>query len=282
MPGQNQLLDIQLMYNQLTRTEKKIADYVLENRSSVLFMSITELAEECGVAEASVHRFCRTVGAKGYQEFKMKLSLDMPGDLKGSDHARHETEDQKALFHSILDAHLEAIRQTNILLDPAEVERTVTMMEKAHSIMFFGIGDSLLAAQEARNKFMKITPKVRTIDDPHMQAMAASMCSPGDLMFFFSYSGATKDNVYVAKIAREAGAKIVVITRFLKSPLTGYADAVLICGSNEGPLEGGSMGGKMSQLHIIDILFQAYYQRTREISQENNHKTAKAVAEKLF
>ena len=86
----------------------------------------------------------------------------------------------------------------------------------------------------------------------------------------------------MAKIAKAAGARIIVITRFLKSPLTEYADVVLICGSNEGPLEGGSMGAKMSQLHIIDILFQAYYQKTRKESAENNRRTSKAVVEKLF
>ena len=63
-------LDIQLLYNQLTKTEKKIADYVTKNANQVLFMSITELADACKVADASVYRFCRTIGVKGYQEFK--------------------------------------------------------------------------------------------------------------------------------------------------------------------------------------------------------------------
>ena len=48
----NLLLSIQLNYNQFTKTEKKIADYVLQNAQDVPFMSITELAEGCGVAEA--------------------------------------------------------------------------------------------------------------------------------------------------------------------------------------------------------------------------------------
>ena len=57
-------LDIQLLYNQLTKTEKKIADYVTKNANQVLFMSITELADACKVADASVYRFCRTIGVK--------------------------------------------------------------------------------------------------------------------------------------------------------------------------------------------------------------------------
>ena len=60
------LTDIQLSYNQFTRTEKKIADYVIKNSDQVLLMSISDLADACQVADASVHRFCRKAGAKGY------------------------------------------------------------------------------------------------------------------------------------------------------------------------------------------------------------------------
>ena len=80
MSGSSLILDIQLSYNQFTKTEKKIADYVIQNTNKVLFMSITELSEASGVADASVHRFCRTMGVKGYQEFKMKLSLSAVSD----------------------------------------------------------------------------------------------------------------------------------------------------------------------------------------------------------
>lgn len=55
--GNNLLLDMQLLYNQFTKTEKKIADYVIQNANQVLFMSITDLSDACRVADASVHRF---------------------------------------------------------------------------------------------------------------------------------------------------------------------------------------------------------------------------------
>ena len=155
-------------------------------------------------------------------------------------------------------------------------------MKEAKQIYFLGIGDSLLAAKEARNKFLRITQKVISIDDPHMQAMMVSMLGKDDLVFIFSYSGATKDSVHVAQIAKEVGAKVVGVTRFLKSPLTAYTDVLLVCGSNEGPLEGGSMGAKLSQLYIIDVLFQEYYIKNLEVSKQNNRKTARAVVEKLY
>lgn len=78
MSNANIVLQIQSTYNQLTRTEKKVADYVLQNKNKVLYMSITDLADACKVGDTSVYRFCRTLGLDGYQQFKMKLSISLP------------------------------------------------------------------------------------------------------------------------------------------------------------------------------------------------------------
>lgn len=285
MTPTNLLLDIQLSYNQFTKTEKKIADFITHNTNQVLFMSITDLSEACGVADASVHRFCRTMGVKGYQEFKMKLSLSVSPDQNQTldrDKSSRKVDSLEVTLDNILQNHINALKETKMLMQKEELEKTVRMMEEADNIYFFGIGDSLLTAREARNKFLRISKKVSSIDDPHMQAMAASMAGEKDLIFIISYSGATKDNVYVAKIAKRVGARVVGITRFIKSPLTSYTDTLLVCGSNEGPFDGGSMGAKLSQLYIIDVLFQEYYRRNQEESVENNRKTSRAVVDKLY
>lgn len=278
------LLDIQLLYNQLTKTEKKIANFVLKNPNQVIFMSITELSDACKVADASVYRFCRTIGVKGYQEFKMKLSLSMSAEVSEEKEEKEElnTASLQKISEEILESHIHSLRETYMLLKWDEVEKIVGMMEKAECIYFFGIGDSLLAAMEARNRFARVMKKVTCVNDPHMQAMKAALSGPEDMVFFFSYSGATKDIIYVAEILREVGAKVVAVTHFLKSPLMGYVDGALLCGGNENPFQGGSLAGKLGQLYLIDILYQEYCRRNLGVSTENNQKTTKAVVEKLF
>lgn len=286
MEVENLLIKIKLSYNQFTRTEKKIADYVLANAESVPFMSITELADECSVAEASIHRFCNTLKVKGYQEFKMRLSISIK-DGMGSDSENGRAgsvvplASENELFSQILNYHINAIRETNALLDKAEIDKTVQLMTEAGNIYFMGVGNSMTTALEAQGKFLHITPKVSCIMDAHMQSMLASMLSERDMVVIISYSGATTDTVNIANIAKKAGARVAAITRYPKSALTKFADTVLICGSKEGPLEGGSMGGKMSQLHIIDILFQCYYARNRKESRLNNKLTAEANLDKF-
>lgn len=282
MYNSNIVLQIQATYNQFTKAEKKVADYVLQNKTEVLYMSITDLADACEVGDTSVYRFCRTLKLQGYQEFKMKLSLSLTADAEAGQRPSGEDDDDESLATKILNAHTGAIRESYMLLDHKQLNRVVTMIENAERVFLFGIGDSLLTAEEARNKFLRITGKVTCISDPHMQSMAASLMTEKDLVIIISYSGATKDNIHVAKEAKNAGARIASITHFKKSPLTAYSDAILLCGSEESPLNGGSMSAKVGQLFLIDVLFQEYYARNYKECRENNKKTSTAVVEKLF
>ena len=61
-------------YYQLSAAERKVADYILSQHSQVQFMSITQLADECDVAEATVSRFCRNLGLKGFNAFKLEMA----------------------------------------------------------------------------------------------------------------------------------------------------------------------------------------------------------------
>lgn len=281
----NLILKIQSVYNQFTKAEKKVADYCLAHREEIPFMSITDLADACEVGDTSVYRFCRTLKLEGYQEFKMKFSLAQgTGSLESKLMRDMQTAGDRLdeLAHRVLETHQNAILETYMMLNKDELEKTLVMLEEAERVYFFGIGDSLLAAEEARNKFLRITSKVNCIMDPHMQAVVASMMNEKDLVFIISYSGATKDNIQVAKIARDCKAKVAAITHFQKSPLTAYCNAVLLCGAKEGPLDGGSMSAKLGQLFLIDLLYQGYYERNAEECMNNNQKATAAVAEKLF
>jgi len=75
---------------------------------------------------------------------------------------------------------------------------------------------------------------------------------------------------------------VIGITRFSKSPLTHYSNLVLLSGANEGPLQGGSLSAKISQLYLLDVLFIEYFKQTYDQSSESRSKTTAAVADKLF
>ena len=88
-------------------------------------------------------------------------------------------------------------------------------------------------------------------------------------------------NSCVCLMARQAGAAIVCVTRFIKSPLTAYADLTLLCGANESPLQAGSSSAEISQLFLIDMLYTEYYRTYYDRCSVNNEKTSASVMAKL-
>ena len=122
----------------------------------------------------------------------------------------------------------------------------------------------MLLAQECAHLFSTIQPNVTAVADSHLQAMAAAQLTPGDAVVYFSYSGATEELVKNLRIVRERKARVILVTRFPKSPGAAYADIVLQCGSREGPLQGGSVAARVAQLFLTDVLFHEVYRRKGE------------------
>ena len=139
----------------------------------------------------------------------------------------------------------------------------------------------MLTAMKAMNKFLRIEPKVRCLPDTHMQAMAASVMGPEDVAVLFSYSGATKDTIQVAELAKQAGATVICVTRFVKSPLTSFSDVTLLSGANEGPFQSGSTSAEISQMFLIDLMYTEYYRRYFKRCSRYNEKSTASVVEKL-
>lgn len=277
---------IRSAYNQFTKAEKKVADYILENPKKVLFMSISDLAGACDVGDTSVFRFCKTMNVKGYQEFKMMLSLSM----RASESPLTDTEDTtitledniSELAKKVLSENVSAIQETYSLIDVKQMTAAMDALSSAKRIVFFGVGTSMLTAMKAMNKFLRIEPKVICNMDANMQLITASTLTDQDVALIFSYSGSTKDTVEIARSAKAAGAKTIVITRFTKSPLTEFADIILLCGANEGTLQNGSTSAEISQLFLVDVMYSEYFRRHYKRRKPNWDKTAHSIADKNY
>ncbi|MBG9795991.1 transcriptional regulator [Paenibacillus dendritiformis] len=278
------LTRIHSMYNSFTNTERKVADYILEHTRSVIYMSITDLADACGVGESSIFRFCKSLNFKGYQEFKIALahSITVENEIPQLTEQIGMDDTIEQVASKVLTTNVNAMNETCDLLKADDIEKAIDYMVQAERIHFFGVGTSLITALEAKNKFMRITRKTECSFDSHLQMMSAALMTERDVAVMFSYSGSTKDTIEVAKKVKEKGAKLISITRFVKSPLTTHSDVTLLCGANEGPLQGGSLSAKIAQLYLLDVLYVEYFKRTYQESIDNKESTANAVIEKLL
>ena len=280
MDEQNQmdiLERIHASYYQLTAAERKVADYVLAQHAQVQFMSITQLADECGTAEATISRFCRSLKLKGFNAFKIELARhSVPGAVP-----RPQEQPKDTLVGRSLEVGRmanDAIYQTIELVEPDQVQKAVEMIEQAPHVMCIGSGGSMLLAQECAHLFSTVTSKFYPVSDSHMQMSAAATMNTEDIIMLFSYSGATTGGIQILELAKERGIRTILVTRFSKSPAAKLADVVLRCGSNEGPFQFGSVPAKIAQLIVVDVLFQEYVHRNRKACEKNIQNIASALS----
>lgn len=268
---------IHASYYQLTATERKVADFILSQHAQVQFMSITQLADECGTAEATISRFCRSLKLKGFNAFKIELARhSAPSAARKQEHG---ADTPAGRCQQVERGASDAIRQTIELMNPQRIQQVVELIEKAPRVMCIGSGGSMLLASECAHMFSTVTGKFYSIADSHMQMSAAATLEKDSIILLFSYSGATTNGIQVLEVAKKRGIKTVLVTRFPKSPAAKLADVVLQCGSNEGPFQFGSIAAKIAQLVVVDVLFQEYYSRNREICEENIQSIASALSD---
>ena len=268
---------IHASYYQLTATERKVADYVLSQHAQVQFMSITQLADECGTAEATISRFCRSLKLKGFNAFKIELARhSVPNAVKPQ---THSIDTPAGRCQEVGRQATDAVNQTIELVQPKQVQQAVELIEQAPRVLCMGSGGSMILAEECAHMFSTVTGKFCSISDSHLQISAAATLEKGSIILLFSYSGATTNGLQVLELAKNRGIKTILVTRFPKSPAAKLADVVLRCGSNEGPFQLGSVAAKIAQLVVVDILFQEYYSRNQEVCEENIQSIASALSD---
>lgn len=266
---------IHASYYQLTAAEKKVAEYVLNQHDQVQFMSITQLADECSVAEATISRFCRSLKLKGFNAFKIELARHSAGAAPHREQPPHTLAGRS---HEISQLAFNAVTQTLDLLRPEDVQKTVELFESASRVLCVGSGGSMLLAQECAHLFSNITNKFFSIMDSHMQMSAVATMGPQEVLVLFSYSGATTGGLQLLELAKNRGIPTVLITHFHKSPAAKLADVVLRCGSSEGPFQFGSVPAKIAQLIVMDVLFQEYQDRNADSCEEHIQNIASALS----
>ncbi|MCC8068096.1 MAG: MurR/RpiR family transcriptional regulator [Clostridiales bacterium] len=280
------MLHITSNYSKMTKVEKKVADFVLSSPQKALNATITDLAGYCGVGETSVFRFCKTLNFNGYQEFRLSLALssgEAPSLSSSQDHVDiNNSDSSQEVAGKVLSAYESALKKALSSLDYSAIDKSVQLLMNAEHIYLFGVGGSGISALEMHNKFIKIMPNITFDMDLHQQITKASLLSSGHVAVIFCNSGVTKDSIRIARLCHERGSQVIFITGFLRTPAKEYCDVILLCGDNEGPLEGGSITAKTSQMFMIDILYAEIYRLMGEASVVNKKLTSEAIANKML
>ena len=270
-------------YESFTRSERKIADYVLEHQKETQYISITDLSNQCEVAVSTVSLFCRKLKLAGFNDFKLELArAASPAGGAGIGSGGRGASTPTAVKDKVLREAQDALTNAYHMLAEREVARAADLLRDAGQVICLGQGNHSVVALAAWAQFSTTSSKFKTIQDSHMQIVTLSTLSKTDVVLYFSYSGATHEVLSAAEVIRNRGARLILVTRYLNSPASAYADVVLLCGPNELPFQFGSSSAFIAQLYAVEVLLSEFVRRNPEEAERNRQSVGKALTQKCI
>lgn len=273
-------LKFQKHLHELTKSEQKVGNYVLDNMESVVHKTVKTLSHEVNVGETTVLRFCKKLDYKSFSDFKLGLSKDL-FNLEGIKNTNEMGQLESYIYQSMFNIQ-NAIEQTYKQLDFNTIQKVAELLKSAKRILFVGSSASGITSEYAQNKFIKIGKNIEYYSDNHMELMNCSTVTSEDVVVAISSSGLTKDTVNATSLAKSANAKIITITNSENNPLTKYADYRIFTIGKEILLQGGSIESKVSQDFIIDTIYQAMLFVDEGEYKQTIEKSSTSIVDKIY
>ena len=273
-------IKIRLMYNEMGKAEKQVADWIEANPGKIISLSIVELAEQCKCSEATIVRFSKRLGLSGYQELKISLATEGGGTSVST----HITDGDSAyqIYEKVCNDIFLSLEKTKASLNPECIAAAANKLSQAETVALFGLGNSASVALDGAHKFLRAGLQAVSYSDNHMQVIAASHLKQGDVAIAITHSGSSKDIVDALKLAKEHGAFTVAITNAGKSPIMKYADVVLATSAEETQYNILGLNSRIVQLAIIDALYYHVVYNRSEAAMESIKETERALLSKKF
>lgn len=191
----------------MRKSEQKVADLVLRSPDVVMNGSISEAATLAETSDPTVVRFCKQLGLKGFMELKLRLASAHPIDKTVLEDIT-ETDSVNSIFTNVMRSVVEAVSSTERGMDRRMLEDAVDTMVAATRWEFYGMGGSGVIALDAHHKFFRLGVSCVAYNDSHMQVMSAAQLDENAVAVVISHSGATKDIIESAEIAKKPAPRL--------------------------------------------------------------------------
>lgn len=277
----NMLEKIQSQLEQLSKSERKVAEVILTSPSRAIHLSIARLANTAGVSEPTVNRFCRSLDTKGFPDFKLHLAQSLANGTPYVNRNVDEDDSVEAYTGKIFESAMASLDHVRQSLDMNAVNRAVDLLTQAKRIAFFGLGSSAAVAHDAMNKFFRFNVPVIYSDDIVVQRMSCMNCSADDVVVLISHTGRTKNLVELAQLARENDAMVLAITS-AGTPLAREATLALLLDVPEDTDVYMPMVSRLAQLTLIDVLATGFTLRRGAKFRDNLKRVKEALKESRF
>lgn len=274
------MLQIKILYDEMGKAEKKIADWLTENPGDLIPLSISELADRCGCSEATIVRFARRLGFGGYQELKISIARE-EGKTEITEGI---TKDDSCyeIFGKVANDIYCSLEMTKNAIDRTALDKAAAAIMSANETFIYGLGNSASVALDFQHKLMRAGCRASAFSDNHMQVINASHLTERDVAIGISHSGSSKDIVEALKIAKSRGATTIAITNQGKSPILKHSDITLFTASNETKYSILGMNSRIAQLALISSIYYYIVYQQDEQAIEAIEMTERSLQNKKY
>lgn len=249
------LSKIRTHINTLSASERRVADYVVANRSEVVSMTMLEIAKESGVSDATVLRFVRSIGFDGFSSFKTALAAELMLPNEAVFESIDPKDTYEAVIEKVISSDIKLLQETLATLSPLQLQESVEAIIAARCIYIFAVASSEPMGVWLYDRLFRLGYSVFLITDTYRQLVQSSLAKPEDTFIIISRSGSpiTLANAMrtIKQVAREA--KIIAIVCDETSRIAQRCDYCLCGVSNE--VRSDIAGSIVSMASILNVLY---------------------------
>ena len=253
----------------LSKSHKKIAEYILEKCEKAAYMTAGRLSEETGVSESTVVRFACEMGYDGYPAFQKALKDYVKGHMTTAQ--RMELAYEKMVSGDILASTLKAdigyIEKTLETIDEKQFERAADAISKADKIYVTGVRSAAGLALFLRFYLQLIFDNVEMINSTGGDGLFEQILNVGknDVVIGISFPRYSKNTIKAISYAKANGATVIGITDSENSPVALGSDISLISRSDTASF----VDSLVAPLSVINALIAAVGIKNRDKMQKN-------------
>lgn len=251
-------------YNQLTKSEKRIANYLRKNQEESAFLAAGEIADRLGLSEATMVRFARTLGFSSYPTMRTLLQEAFRHRVTHSARLRGRLEDLRQggdIFERLVVSEIDYLTQALETVDRQAFQKAVELLRLCERIFVFGVGPSvslveLLEIRLSRfgRQVIPLTTAGREILEPLI------LMNDRDLLFMICFFDITPTQQLVLDYANEVSCPVIMLTDTLGSIIGDKAEVVLA--ARRGPM--AEFHSLVVPMTIINTLLLAVANEDRE------------------
>lgn len=265
------------MYEDFFDAEKKIADYILANKEKVVDMTVAELARESNTSDATVSRFCKKCNLKGFHHLKITLAKELSDndiDIVKSNNIDINNISQS--LENILANKIEELTQTVRMMDEATMSKILDLFKNAECVQFAAVGNTIPVALDGAYKFNQLGIKSIALSVWETQLGYTLNAGEKDVIVIISNSGASKQLVNLAKVAKKNNATVIGITNSENSPIAKLSDYHIATATRERLFVEEYCFSRISAMTVVEIFYLLL------VSSSENSKAAIRKHEELI